>query len=178
MDKKQTFWGAAGFVVLYFVAVFIAEFIGFIDPICWMLAPAVGALFAAFPYRWLALRWKRFGLGTLLAVVFGGVMAVLGEFDLLQLIICIGCGLLSDVLRLGVKRDYVAYPLLALGNIASIIYMWLRKEWYLQGAAREVGQSYADAMAPLQNTLWFIIALVAIILLAECGLWMAKRWIK
>ncbi len=56
MDKKLTFWGAAGFAVLYFVAVFAAEFIGFVHPVCWLLAPALGALLAALPYRWLSLR--------------------------------------------------------------------------------------------------------------------------
>ena len=35
MDKKLTFWGATGFVVLYFVAVFAAEFIGFAHPVSW-----------------------------------------------------------------------------------------------------------------------------------------------
>lgn len=34
MDKKLTFWSATGFVVLYFVAVFAAEFIGFVHPVC------------------------------------------------------------------------------------------------------------------------------------------------
>ena len=53
MDKKLTFWGAAGFVVLYFVAVFAAEFIGFIHPVCWVLAPALGALLGALPRPWL-----------------------------------------------------------------------------------------------------------------------------
>ena len=178
MNKKLTFWSAAGFVVLYFVAVLASEFIGFIHPVCWLLAPALGALLGALPYRWLALRWDNFGLGTVLAAVFGGLMAVLGEFDLVQVSTCIGCGLVSDVVRLGTKRDCVAYPVLALGNIAPIIYMWTRKAWYLEGAANEVGQAYADAMAPLQTTLWFIIAVVAIVAAAECGLWIAKKIIK
>ena len=178
MDKKLTFWSAAGFVVLYFVAVFAAEFIGFLHPVCWLLAPAVGALLAALPYRWLSLRWKKFGLGTTLAAVFGLLMTAMGELDLTRLAICVGCGLVSDVVRLCVKRDCVAYPVLALGNLATIIYLWTRKAWYLQGAADEMGQAYADAMVPLQNALWLVVAVAAIIVLAECGLWIAKRIIK
>ena len=178
MDKKLTFWGAAGFAVLYFVAVFAAEFIGFAHPVCWLLAPALGALLGAFPYRWLSVRWRKFGLGTVLSAVFGLIMLALGEMDFLRLAVCVGFGLLSDVVRLGVKRDCVTYPLLALGNIATILYLWTRKAWYLQGAANEMGQAYADAMAPLQNTLWLCIALVAIVLLAEAGLWIARRIIK
>ena len=178
MDKKLTLLGAAGFAVLYFVAVFAAAFIGFLHPVCWLLAPALGALLAAYPYRWLSLRWHGFGLGTTLSAVFGLLMLAMGEFDVARLAICVGFGLLSDIVRLGVKRDSVTYPLLALGNIASIIYMWTRKAWYLQGAADECGQAYADAMAPLQSTLWLMIAIIAIVVAAECGLWIVKRIIK
>ena len=178
MDKKLTFWGATGFVVLYFVAVLASEFIGFIHPVCWLLAPALGALLGALPYRWLALRWDKFGLGTVLAAVFALLMLVLGEFRMSQVALVIGCGLLSDVVRLLTKRDWLAYPVLAIGDIAAIIFMWTRKAWYLEGAAKEVGQSYADAMAPLQTTLWLVVALLAIVAAAECGLWIAKKLIQ
>lgn len=178
MDKKLTFWSATGFVVLYFVAVFVAEFIGFIHPVCWVLAPAVGALLGALPYRWLSLRWHKFGLGMVLAAVFALLMLAMGEVDATRLLIIVGFGLLSDLVRLAVKKDSVSYPVLALGNIAMIVYLWTRKEWYLQGAAEEVGQAYADAMAPLQSTLWLVIAVVAIVIAAEAGLWIAKKLIK
>lgn len=178
MDKKLTFLGTAGFAVLYFVAIFAAAFIGFLHPVCWLLAPALGALLAAYPYRWLSLRWKKFGLGSTLSVVFSLLMLAMGEFDITRLAICVGFGLLSDLVRLATKRDSLTYPLLALGNIASIIYMWTRKAWYLQGAADECGQAYADAMAPLQSTLWLVIAIIAIIVAAECGHWIVKRIIK
>ncbi|MCR5822552.1 MAG: MptD family putative ECF transporter S component [Bacteroidales bacterium] len=178
MDKRLTFWGIAGFAVLYFVAVFAAEFIGFIHPVCWVLAPALGALLGAVPYRWLSVRWHKFGLGTLLAAVFGLLMLAMGEVDITRLLIIVGCGLISDVVRLCTNKDCVTYPILALGNLAGIIYMWTRKAWYLQGAAEEVGQSYADAMAQLQNTLWFVIAVVAIVAAAEVGLWIARKLVK
>ena len=178
MVKKLTSWSTTGFVVLYFVAVFAAEFIGFAHPVCWVLAPALGALLGALPYRWLSLRWHGFGLGTVLSAVFGLLMMAMGEVDLTRLAIIVGCGVLSDLVRLGVKKDAVTYPILALGNIAEIIYLWTRKEWYLQGAAEEVGQAYADAMVPLQSTLWLVVALVAIVVAAECGLWIAKKIIK
>ena len=178
MDKKLTFWGAAGFVVLYFVAVFAAEFIGFIHPVCWVLAPAVAALLGALPYRWLSLRWRSFGLGTVLAAVFGLLMLAMGEVDAVRLAVIVGCGLLSDVVRLCVKRDCVTYPILALGNIAMVLYLWTRKAWYLQGAADEMGQAYADGLAPLQSTLWLVIALAAIVLFSEVGICIAKRLVK
>lgn len=178
MDKKLTFLGTAGFAVLYFVAVFAASFIGFIHPVFWLLAPALGALLAAYPYRRLSLRWKGFGLGTTLSAVVGLLMLAMGEFDVARLSICVGFGILSDLIRLAVNKDGLTYPLLSLGNIASIIYMWTRKAWYLQGAADECGQAYADAMVPLQSTLWLVIAIIAIVIAAECGLWIVKQIIK
>ena len=178
MDKKLTFWGTAGFVVLYFVAVFAAEFIGFIHPVCWVLAPALGALLGALPYRWLSLRWHTFGLGTVLAAVFGLLMLAMGEVDFTRLAIIVVCGLASDLVRLAAKKDCLTYPILALGDIAMIIYMWTRKAWYLQGAADEVGQAYADAMAPLQSTLWFVVAVAAIVVAAEVGILIAQKLIK
>ena len=178
MDKKLTFWGATGFVVLFFVAVFAAEFIGFIHPVCWLLAPALGALFGALSYRWLSLRWSNFGLGTVLSAVFALLMLAMGEVDLIRLLVIVGCGVASDLVRLGVKQDCITYPILALGNIAEIVYLWTRKAWYLQGAAEEMGEAYADAMVPLQSTLWLVIALVAIVIAAEGGVWIAKKIIK
>lgn len=178
MDKRLTFWGATGFVVLYFVAGFAAEFIGFAHPVCWVLAPALGALLGALPYRWLSLRWHRFGLGMVLSAVVGLLMMAMGEVDLTCLAVIVGFGVLSDLVRTGVKKDVVTYLILSLGNIAEIIYLWTRKVWYLQSAAEEMGQAYADAMVPLQSTLWLVIALVAIVAAAECGLWIAKKIIK
>ena len=178
MDKRLACWGATGFVALYFVAVFAAEFIGFAHPVCWVLAPALGALLGALPYRWLSLRWHRFGLGTVLSTVFALLMMAMGEVDLTRLAVIIGFGMLSDIVRMGVKKDAITYPILAIGNIAEIIYLWTRNEWYLQGAAEEVGQAYADAMVQLQSTLWLVVALVAIVAAAECGLCIAKKLIK
>lgn len=178
MDKKMTFWSAALFVALYFVAVFATEFIGFIHPLCWVMAPAVGALAGAFAYVWLWRRWQGFGLGTVLAAVFGLLMLAMGEMDLARLGIVVGCGLLSDLVRLRAKSCYITYPLLALGNIAEIIYLWTRKQWYVQGAADEMGQAYADTLAKMQTSLWCGIAIGAILMAAVLGVYIAKRVVK
>lgn len=185
MANKLTFWGAVGFVALYFVAVFAAEFIGFVHPVCWVLAPALGALLGALPYRWLSLRWRGMGLGTVLAAVFGLLMMAMGEVDLQRLGIIVGFGLLSDAARRIMSSkcvtrdsDFICYTILAMGDIALIIYLWTRKAWYLQGAAEEMGQAYADAMVPLQSGLWLVVALAAIIAAAIGGIYVAKRLLR
>ena len=105
-------------------------------------------------------------------------MLAMGEVDFTRLAIVVGFGLASDLVRLAVKKDCITYPILALGDIAMIVYLWTRKAWYLQGAAEEMGQAYADAMAPLQSTLLFIIAMVAIVIAAEGGICIARKIIK
>lgn len=178
MDKKTNIWAVAGFILLYFIAVFAAEFIGFAAPLCWVLAPALGAFLAAFPYRWLSLRWKGFGLGTTLAAVFSLLCLAMGEMDWCRVVFMVGFGLLSDVVRLLTKKDCIAYPVLAIGNLAAIVYLWTRTEWYHQGAIEEMGQSYADGLVNFATPLWLCIDIVLIAALAVCGLALAKRWIK
>ena len=45
-------------------------------------------------------------------------------------------------------------------------------------APEEVAQVYADAMAPLQNTIWLVAAWTAIVIASECGLCNVKKLIK
>jgi len=176
--KKLNLWGAIAFVVLYFVAVFGSAFIGFIAPFCWVLFPALAAFLAAFAYRWLSLRWKKFGLGTVLAAVVGIACFAMGEMQIGQALTVIAFGLLSDVTRLFTKKDGLAYPLLAIGNLAWIVPLWTKPERYHTGAIEEMGQEYADALMTYSTTMWFCIAVVAIILMAILGYQLAKRWIK
>lgn len=178
MDKKTSIWAIAGFIFLYFVAVFAAEFIGFAAPLCWVFAPVLGALLAAFPYRWLSLRWKGFGLGITLAAVVGLLSLAMGEMDWCRVVLIIGFGLLSDIVRLLTKKDAVAYPVLAVGNIATIVYLWARTDWYYAGALEEMSQSYADGLMTFATPLWLCIDIVLIAALAVWGYALAKRWIK
>lgn len=176
--KKLNFWGALAFVVIYFVAVFVSAFIGFAAPVCWVLFPALAAFLAAFPYCWLSRRWNKFGLPTLLAAVVGIVCFAMGEMRIGQALIVIAFGLLSDVTRLFTNKESLSYPLLAIGILAWILPLWTKTEWYHMGAIEEMGQEYADALMAYSTTVWFCIALVAVIVMAVLGYQVAKRWIK
>lgn len=176
--KKFNVFGVIVFVLLYFAAVFASAFIGFAAPVCWVLFPALGAFWASFPYRWLSQRWRKFGLGTVLAAVLGLICLALGEMDVVHALIVIGFGLASDVLRLFTNKEGLAYPLLAIGNLAWILPLWTKPDWYHEGAIEEMGQAYADALMSYSSALWFCIALLAIIVMAILGYQLAKRWIK
>jgi len=177
MHKKLTFWGATLFSLLYFLAVFAAAFIGFIAPAGWVFFPALAALIAAFPYRWLSLRWKKFGLGTVLAGVVAVLCLIMGEMDIIHAAILVGCGLLSDIVAFSGK-DWLSYPILVLGNIAWIMKLWTDTNGYYTGAIEEMGQNYADALMPMATSGWFCAVVVAVIAMAEVGLWIAKKCIK
>lgn len=177
MEKKLTVWSAVGFALLYFVCIFGAAFLGFIAPTGWVLAPVVGAFLGAFPYRWLALRWHRFGLGTLLAAVVGVLCLAMGEMDVTRCLLVLCFGVLSDVVRLFAK-DVVAYPVLAVGNLALIIYLWTKTEWYHAGAVEEMGQRYADGLMAFATPQWLCLDVVLIAVMAVVGFVLAKRWIK
>lgn len=178
MDKKTSIWAIIGFVLLYFVAVFAAEFIGFASPLCWVLAPALGALLAAFPYRWLAFRWKGFALGTMLSAVVALLSLAMGEMDVCRGLFLLGFGLLSDGVRFLTKKDVIAYPVLAVGNLATIVYLWARTEWYHAGALEEMGQAYADGLMTYATPLWLCLDIMIIATVAVLGYKLATSWIK
>jgi len=177
MSKRLTFWAAALFTILYFTVVFASAFIGFISPACWIFFPSLAALVAAFPYRWLALRWKHFGLGTVLATMVAVLCLVMGEMDILQAGVVIGFGLLSDLVAFSGK-DWLSYPVLAIGNTAWIMKLWTETDWYYNGAINEMGQEYADGLLPFATPCWCCIAIAATIIMAEIGLWAARKTIK
>lgn len=176
--KILNLWGAIAFVVIYFVAVFVSAFIGFAAPVCWVLFPALAAFLAAFPYRWLSQRWKKFGLGTVLAAVVGLVCFAMGEMNFGRALIVIAFGLLSDVTRLFTNKESLSYPLLAIGNLAWILPFWIKTEWYYKGAIEEMGQAYADTLMNYSTTIWLFISIISIIVMAVLGFQVAKRWIK
>ena len=74
-------------------------------------------------------------------------------------------GILADCVRLWLGIDtrkalYASYPVLAIGNIRWIVNLWTRPQWYVDGAAEEMGQAYADGIAALQHPLVLVLCVV------------------
>ena len=83
--NKINYFSILGFTALYVVTVFATAFLGYLHPFCWVGFPALAALLGAYSYYHVALRWPKFGAGTLLGLVFGLFLLVTGEGDFLTL---------------------------------------------------------------------------------------------
>ena len=96
MNKKLNPWAAIGVALLYFLFVFASCFIGFLHPACWAYFSVLAAILAVGPYFWLAARWQRFGVGTVLALLVCLFCLATGEAGgLLSKAIILGGGVLA-----------------------------------------------------------------------------------
>ena len=109
----------------------------------------------------MALRWPKFGAGTLLGLVFGLFLLVTGEGDVVTLGIMTAAGVVSDVVRKLTDRLAYAYPVLAIGVISWLLPLWTRTEWYHDAAAEELGIDYANGLMLLANW-WGLLLLTAV----------------
>ena len=180
-NKSLTWYAALGVGVCYLVAVFASCFIGFLSPVCWAFFSVLAALLAVGPYYWISARWQKAGVGTYCAALVCLFCLATGEASgLLSKIIILAGGVLADCIRFALGHDtkkalYAAYPLLAIGNIGWIINLWTRPEWYVEGAAEEMGQAYADGIAALQHPGMLVICIVATAVVAVAGVWLTGK---
>lgn len=184
MAKKLNLWGAVGVALLYVVLVLAASFIGFLSPVCWAYYTVLAALLAVGPYYWLAARWQKFGVGTVLGLLVCLFCIATGEA---KGFICkaffVGFGILSDLVRMwignGTKKGLsAAYPLLAIGNLGWVIRLWTTPEWYFNGAVDEMGEAYANGIASLQTPLHLALAIGLTAAMGVFAVWLAGKTMK
>ena len=172
-----------GFAALYVVTVFATAFLGYLSPYAWVFFPAIAALFGAFSYYAVAMRWQKFGVGTLLAFILAGFLLAVGECDLSEALLMLLAGVLADVVRqfignTSLKEQSIAYSILSIGVIAWILPLWTRTEWYYQGAAEELGIDYAKGLMTFASP-WGLTAVVLTTAIAGLvGILFAARIMK
>lgn len=168
----------AAFTALYVVTVFATAFFGYFHPFCWVGFPALAALFGAYSYYHVTIRWPKFGAGTLLGLVFGLFLLITGEGDVVTLGIMTAAGVASDFIRKLTDRLTYAYPVLAIGVISWLLPLWTRTQWYHDGAAEELGNDYADGLMLLANW-WGLLLITAITAIMGClGIHLVVKCIK
>ena len=168
----------AVFTALYVVTVFATAFLGYLHPFCWVGFPVLAALLGAYSYYHMALRWPKFGAGTLLGLVFGLFLLVTGEGDVVTLGIMTAAGVVSDVVRKLTDRLAYAYPVLAIGVISWLLPLWTRTEWYHDAAAEELGIDYANGLMLLANW-WGLLLLTAVMaFMGYLGIRLVAKCIK
>ena len=184
MAKRLNPWAAVGLAVLYVLCVFLSCFAGFIHPVCWAYFTVLTAVLAVGPYFLIAAKWQKFGVGTVLSALVVLFCVLSGEASgVLSRGLILGFGILSDIVRLLMgnasrKALYVAYPLLAIGNIGWVIRLWTKPEWYAAGAAEEMGEAYASGIAALQSPLHLMLVVVLTAAMAVFGIWLCSRGMK
>jgi len=162
--RKINYLPILGYAILYVVTVFATAFLGYLSPYAWVFFPVIAALLGAFSYYSAAVRWQKFGVGTLLAFLLAAFLLAVGECDLSETLLMLLAGVLSDVVRqlignTSLKGQSLAYPILSIGVIAWILPLWTRTEWYYQGAAEELGIDYAKGLVMFANP-WGLIAVI------------------
>jgi hypothetical protein len=184
MKNKLNLWTATGLEVLYVVCVFLSCFAGFIHPVYWAYFTVLVAILAVGPYYMLAARWQKYGVGTILSLLVVLFCLATGEATgFLSKAIIFGFGILSDIARQLIGNDkknalYVAYPLLAVGNIGWVINLWVKPQWYLEGAAEEMGEAYSHGIETLQTPLHLVLVIVLTAIMAVFGIWICNKGMK
>jgi len=178
---SMKWWQALGMGLLYLASVFASCFIGFLHPVCWAYYSVLAALLAAWPYFWLAARWHHFGVGTFCALLVCLFCLASGEAGgALSKVIILGCGILSDLVRLLAGRSsrkglYAAYPVLAVGNVGWIIRLWTDPQWYYEGAVEEMGEAYAKGILSVQTTGHLVAAILLTAAAAVLAIWLCSK---
>jgi hypothetical protein len=173
----------AALAALYVVTVFATAFLGYLSPYAWVFFPAVAALLGAFSYYSVALRWQKFGVGTLLSFLLAAFLLAVGECEPSKASLILLAGVVADVIRLFFEQDVLkgislTYPILSIGVIAWILPLWTRTEWYYQGAAEELGIDYAKGLMTFASP-WGLLAVVLTTAIAGfVGIQFAAKVIK
>ena len=182
MEKNSfKWWQILCMGLLYLVFVFASCFIGFLHPACWAYFSVLAAILAVGPYFWLAARWQKFGVGTVLALLVCLFCLATGEAGgLLSKAVILGGGVLADIVRQFTgngsrKALYCAYPFLAIGNIGWIIRLWTDKQFYYDGAVEEMGQAYAEGIKALQTPGHLVAVIVLTAAIAVLGIWLCTK---
>lgn len=157
--------------VLYIVLIFCVECLGFIGPFWWAYNAGIATLVAWIAYRPL---FKLMSYGAALLPV--GLLALLsymmGEADMLYILIALTAALLSEALRtiLSKKGEFstyvVSYMLFALVPYASTLRMWVDRDASYPIAVEEMGQAYADTLMAITPMWACPVAIVITLLLA------------
>ena len=149
--NKINYLKILGIAVLYVVTVFATAFLGYLSPFAWVFFSVIAALLGAFSYYLIAVKWQKFGVGTLLAFLLAAFLLITGECTPSKASIMLLAGVAADMIRLFFEQNVLkgmslAYPILSVGVIAWILPLWTRTEWYYQGATEELGVDYANGL--------------------------------
>ena len=170
--STKTTLGVILYMLLYAVILYASLCLGYLHPFFWVYASLTSSLFAAIPFLYLASKWKKFGVGTALSLLFAGICAIMGEGGALNYLVMVAMGLLVDCIRWRAGNEKLggvraAYPLFALLPFGRTMVVWTDRASTLTENAAEMGAPYADAMAAV-SSVWMLILMIIATALVAC----------
>jgi hypothetical protein len=161
-------------VVAYIATVFLCDCLGYISPTLWVLATAVAAIPGAVSVVYLMSAWRRFGILTLIGVLWALIMIAGGEvWTAIIPLWCIAAALIADAVRVApgagtIRALRISYPIFALMPFGQFISLWLNTDTYAAMAAEEMGtEAYAEGLAAFATPAGLVAVLAAVLL---CGI--------
>jgi putative ECF transporter S component (TIGR02185 family) len=163
-------------VIAYMATVFFCEFLGYVSPALWVFATAVAAIPGAISMAYLMSSWRKFGILTLVGVLWALLMMAAGEvWSAVIPVWCVAMALIADLVRtaLGAKSRRalrISYPIFALMPFGQFINLWLCTDTYAAMAAEEMGaEGYAAGLTAFATPIGLIGVLAAILVCGVMG---------
>jgi putative ECF transporter S component (TIGR02185 family) len=160
-------------IIAYIATVFVCEFLGYVSPALWVFATAVAAIPGAISVVYLMSVWRKFGILTLVGVLWALLMIASGEvWTAIIPIWCVAAAVIADAVRTVLGADSrkalrVSYPIFALMPFGQFISLWLNTDTYAAMAAEEMGTAgYAAGLTAFATPVGLLGVLAAIL---ACG---------
>jgi putative ECF transporter S component (TIGR02185 family) len=176
-------------IIAYMVTVFVCEFLGYVSPALWVFATAMAAILGAVPAAYLMSKRRKFGILTLVGVLWALLMTASGEvWTAIIPVWCVAVAVIADVVRtvLGAgsrKALRISYPIFALMPFGQFISLWLNTDTYAAMAAVEMGtEGYATGLTAFATPVGLIGVLASILVCGVIGeriaevIWRKKIW--
>ena len=170
------------FTVLYFVlGCCVAIPIGFV-PICQPILGALWTLITGIPFMLFAVRVKKFGMVTIMAVLSGLLMGLTG-MGFWGILTGAVFGLLGDlIMKSGgyqsAKKTILGYGVFSLWMVGTYIPMYFMVEQSRADFAKSFGDEYADKVMSVMPMWSIVLVIAAIFLFALLGGRIGKAILK
>jgi energy-coupling factor transport system substrate-specific component len=163
-------------IIAYTATVFVCEFLGYLSPALWVFATAVAAIPGAISMVYLMSLWRKFGILTLVGVLWALLMTASGEvWTAIIPVWCVAVAVIADVVRTVLGADSrkalrISYPIFALMPFGQFISLWLNTDTYAAMAAEEMGtEGYATGLTAFATPVGLIGVLASILVCGVIG---------
>lgn len=169
--------------LLYVLAVFIVELLGFYHPFFWTYSAVFAAVIAAWPYYKLCEVSPVPGMAILCAILLLMINFLFGQGHEYFALGCVVLGCIAEGLRKvfgnyrGVKGVISSYVVMSLIPFSKSIALWIDYDTAMDLIISKMGDIYAAVMGRMLSKYMFMAMFALTIVLAFITIWiLARRW--